>query len=129
MSESGRICLPAYEPVPSNYAWRFRVSGHDRVIDRSPIHFRSPGPPWALCSQGFFQGAIGGLQGCDRANGWMRLSWLNRSSNATQRHSRPTLLPPRIVPALRSEIAEWVDRWQYSRFVTLATNDIGLART
>ena len=56
----------------------------------------------------------------------MRLSWLNRSSNATQRHSRPTLLPPRIVPALRSEIAEWVDRWQYSRFITLATNDISL---
>jgi len=57
----------------------------------------------------------------------MRLSWLNRSSNATQRHSRSTLLPPRIVPALRSEIAEWVDRWRYTRFVTLATNDVSLA--
>ena len=27
MSESGRICLPAYEPVPSNYAWRLQSIG------------------------------------------------------------------------------------------------------
>ena len=48
---------PTYKPRP-NYAWRFRIGGHDRAIDRSPIHFRSPGPPWTLCSRGFFQGAI-----------------------------------------------------------------------
>src|SRR5664280_1348063 len=27
MSESGCICLPAYEPVPSNYAWRLQSIG------------------------------------------------------------------------------------------------------
>ena len=31
---------------------------HDRVIDRSPIHFRSSGLPSTLCSRCFFQGAI-----------------------------------------------------------------------
>jgi hypothetical protein len=34
--------------------------------------------------------------------------------------------PSRKVPALRSEIPAWIDRWQYSRFITLATNDTGL---
>src|ERR1035437_10287616 len=48
---------PTYKPRP-NYAWRFRVSGHDRAIDRSPIRFRLPGPPSALWRRGFFQGAI-----------------------------------------------------------------------
>jgi hypothetical protein len=38
---------PTYMPRP-NYAWRFRVGGRDRAIDRSPIDFRSPEPPSAL---------------------------------------------------------------------------------
>ena len=41
-----------------NFAWRFRVGGRDCAFDRSPIGFRSPGPLSALCSRGFFQGAI-----------------------------------------------------------------------
>lgn len=36
------------------------------------------------------------------------------------------MYPLRKVPALRSEIPDWIDRWQYSRFITLATNDPGL---
>jgi hypothetical protein len=51
------VAWPGMRPRP-NDAWRFRVGGRDRAIDRSPIHFRSPGPLSALCSRGFFQGAI-----------------------------------------------------------------------
>jgi hypothetical protein len=39
---------------------------------------------------------------------------------------RPVVLlshPSRTVPALRSAIPTWLDQWEFTRFVTLATND------
>jgi hypothetical protein len=37
------------------------------------------------------------------------------------------LYPSRTVPTLKAEITDWIDKWHYSRFVTLATNDPKLA--
>jgi hypothetical protein len=36
--------------------------------------------------------------------------------------------PSRKVPSLRTEIPDWIDQWEFSRFVTLATNDPSLAK-
>ena len=33
------------------------------------------------------------------------------------------MLPSRLVPKARAEMIEWIDQWQYTRFVTLAFND------
>jgi len=38
--------------------WPLPRLGCDWAIDRSPIHFRSPGLRSALCSRSFFQGTI-----------------------------------------------------------------------
>src|ERR1035437_3612484 len=48
MSESGRICLPAYEPVPSNYAWRLQSIGAIALSIEVPLIFDRP-DPHALC--------------------------------------------------------------------------------
>ena len=78
----------------SDYALRFRIGGLDRAIERSPIHFRSPGPPFALCSLGFFQDAIGLSRGRNLANGRVRLSWFVGRATVCKANANP-LIPGR----------------------------------
>ena len=48
MSESGRICLPAYEPVPSNYAWRLQSIGAIALSIEVPFILARQ-DPYGLC--------------------------------------------------------------------------------
>jgi hypothetical protein len=58
MSESGRICLPAYEPVPSNYAWRLQSIGAIALSIEVPFVFGRQNPRELCVHEVLFQGAI-----------------------------------------------------------------------
>jgi hypothetical protein len=58
MSESGRICLPAYEPVPSNYAWRLQSIGAIALSIEVPFVFGRQNTRELCVHEVLFQGAI-----------------------------------------------------------------------
>ena len=58
MSESGRICLPAYEPVPSNYAWRLQSIGAIALSIEVPFVFGRQNPRGLCVHEVLFQGAV-----------------------------------------------------------------------
>ena len=58
MSESGRICLPAYDPVPSNYAWRLQSIGAIALSIEVPFVFGRQNPRGLCVHEVLFQGAI-----------------------------------------------------------------------
>ena len=69
-----------------------QARGHlRRVIDRSPIRFRSPELPSALCSRDFFQGAICGLRGCKSRRNTTELAY---DAIGDQPCHLPKLFPP-----------------------------------
>jgi len=58
MSESGRLCLPAYEPVPSNYAWRLQSIGAIALSIEVPFVFGRQNTRGLCVHEVLFQGAI-----------------------------------------------------------------------